>query len=337
MLETRAYREGQLNFPKLGKLETLSAKNVWLYEAQSFTPWLAENLDLLGEALGIGELELKSTEVPAGEFRLDILAEDENGNPVLIENQFGKTDHNHLGQLITYMASQRKDATAIWIAEKIREDHRAAIDWLNAVTSDGFDFFAVEVEALKIGDSDPAPFFRAVAQPNNWSRAVDAKVAADQHLAEGHILRMAYWNSFSEFLKGKDPTFSVRKNNKDHWHEFKIGRSGFSISATINTQKKRAGVELYIHRDPFKIAIKGLEKDRTKIEQEIGATLDWQELPGKKASRIALFNYDVDVTDENTYSDIHTWMLDKMQRFRVAFGHRIKSLDLDSEHAQEAL
>jgi len=320
-----------MNFPKLGKLVTLSAKSVWLYEAQTFTPWLADNLDLLGETLGIGDLELKSTEVPAGEFRLDILAEDENGNPVLIENQFGKTDHNHLGQLITYMASQRKDATAIWIAEKIRDDHRAAIDWLNGITSDGFDFFAVEVEALKIGDSDPAPFFRVVAQPNNWSRAVDAKVAADQHLAEGHILRMGYWNSFSEFLKAKDPTFSVRKNNKDHWHEFKVGRSGFSISSTINTQKRRAGVELYIHRDPFKIAIKGLEKDRTDIEREISAALDWQELPGKKASRIALYRRDVDVTDDSAYADIHAWMLDKMQRFRTAFSPRIKLLDLDGE------
>ncbi|NTE33439.1 DUF4268 domain-containing protein [Agrobacterium tumefaciens] len=323
-----------MNFPKLGKLVTLSAKSVWLYEAQTFTPWLADNLDLLGEALGIGELELKSTEVPAGEFRLDILAEDESGNPVLIENQFGKTDHSHLGQLITYMASQRKDATAIWIAEKIREDHRAAIDWLNATTTDGFDFFAVEVEALKIDNSDPAPFFRIVAQPNNWSRAVDAKVAADQDLADRHILRMAYWNSFSEFLKSTDPTFSVRKNNKDHWHEFKVGRSGFAISATINAQKNRVGIELYNHRDPFKIGIKGLERDRADIEHEIGASLEWQELPGKKASRIVLYRYDVDVSDKNTYADIHSWMLDKMQRFRKAFAHRVKQLDLDGEDEQ---
>lgn len=323
-----------MNFPKLGRLETLSAKSVWLYEAQAFTPWLAENLDLLGKTLGIGELELKSTEVPAGEFRLDILAEDENGSPVLIENQFGKTDHNHLGQLITYIASQRKDATAIWIAEKIRDDHRAAIDWLNGVTAEGFDFFAVEVEALKIGDSDPAPFFRVVAQPNNWSRAVDARVTADQHLAERHMVRMDYWNSFSEFLKGKDPTFSVRKNNKDHWHEFKVGRSGFAISATINTQKKRAGVELYIHRDPLKNAIRELERDRIEIEREIGAALDWQELPGKKASRIALYRHDVDVADDKIYADIHAWMLDKMQRFRTAFGRRVKQLDIDGEDDQ---
>lgn len=320
-----------MTFPKLGKLTKLSAKSVWVYEAQTFTPWLAHNLDLLGDALGIGELELKNTEVPAGEFRLDILAQDDSGSPVLIENQFGKTDHGHLGQLVTYMASQRKDATAIWIAESIREDHRAAVDWLNSVTADGFSFFAVEVEALRIGDSDPAPFFRVVAQPNNWSKAIDAKVAADQDLAERHILRMAYWASFAEYLKIHDTSFSVRANNKDHWHEFKIGRSGFAISATINIQKKRTGVELYIHKDPMKNHIRALESEKSAIEAEIGFALEWQELLGKKASRIALYQYGIDVTDEAKFGEIHAWMLDKMRRFRAAFGLRIRQLDLQGD------
>jgi hypothetical protein len=320
-----------MNFPKLGRLVTLTAKSVWQYEAQTFTPWLAENLDLLGEALGIGELELKSTEVPAGEFRLDILAEDENGSPILIENQFGKTDHGHLGQLITYMASQRKDATAIWIAEKIRDDHRAAIDWLNATTKEGFDFFAVEVEALKIGDSDPAPFFRVVAQPNNWSRAVDAKVSADADVAERHISRMSYWNSFSDYLKIHDPSFTVRRDNKDHWHEFKIGRSGFAISATINIQKKRAGVELYMHRDPLKHAIRTLEQQKAEIEAEIGESLEWQELSGKKASRIALYLQGVDPSDEGSFPEIQSWMLQRMQKFRRAFAVKVKALDMDGQ------
>jgi len=324
-----------MNFPKLGKLVTLSAKSVWMYEAQTFTPWLAENLDLLGDALGLGELELKSTEVPAGEFRLDILAEDESGYPVLIENQFGKTDHGHLGQLITYMASQRKDATAIWIAEKIRDDHRAAIDWLNATTKDGFDFFAVEVEALKIGDSDPAPFFRVVAQPNNWSRAVDAKVSAEVDIAQRHILRMSYWNSFSEYLRTHDPSFSVRRDNKDHWHEFKIGRSGFAISATVNSQKKRVGVELYIHRDPLKTIIRFLARQRAEIEAAIGSELDWQELPGKKASRVAIYRHNVDPSISSEYYELHAWMLDKMQRFRSTFGPRIRELSLGGDETAD--
>ena len=149
--------------PKLGRLQTLKATEVWGNEPQVFTPWLSQNLNLLAEALQIDELELKGTEVPAGDFRLDILAEDTEGNPVIIENQFGATDHRHLGQLISYAASQGSKMTVVWVAERFKDDHRAAIDWLNANTLEGFDFFAVEIEALKIGDSDPAPFFNVVA------------------------------------------------------------------------------------------------------------------------------------------------------------------------------
>ena len=129
--------------PKLGTLITLRATEVWGNEPQVFTPWLSQNLHLLAEALQIDELELKGTEVPAGDFRLDVLAEDAEGNPVIIENQFGATDHRHLGQLISYAASQAGMSTVVWVAERFKDDHRAAIDWLNANTLEGVDFFAV--------------------------------------------------------------------------------------------------------------------------------------------------------------------------------------------------
>ncbi|MER8760683.1 MULTISPECIES: DUF4268 domain-containing protein [unclassified Mesorhizobium] len=274
---------------------------------------------------------MKATELPAGEFRLDILAEDESGNPVLIENQFGNTDHRHLGQLITYIASQRSDVTAIWIAESIREDHRAAIDWLNSTTKEGFNFFAVEVEALKIGDSDPAPFFRVVAQPNNWARAVDAKVSSEGELAERHKVRLAYWASFAEYLRKNDPSFAINRQNKDNWIQFRIGRAGFAILCTISTSKQRIGVELYLFNDPLKVGIRELKLNRAAIEAAIGEPLEWQELPNKKASRIALYRNDVDPSETGSYSDLHAWMLDKMQRFRLVFAPRVKLLDLGAD------
>lgn len=322
-----------MTIPKLGKLVTVTAKSVWQLEAQSFTPWLAQNLELLSDALDLGDLELKGTETWVGDFRLDILAEDADNNPVLIENQFGRTDHGHLGQLITYMAGRRENITAIWIAEEVREEHRAAIDWLNSVTSDGVNFFAVEVVALQIGDSDPAPFFRIVSRPNNWTRAIDAKIAGDQDLAERHIARMAYWASFADFVKAHDPSFHVRPDNKEHSHGFRIGKAGFSIGGLINRKKTRIGVELYIQSDPGKTAIRALERDRAEIEREIGSPLEWQELPGKIGSRVALYKAGIDVTDEANYPAINAWMLENLQRFRSAFQNRVKNLDLnDEEH-----
>jgi hypothetical protein len=159
-----------MSHPKLGTLTTISATEVWGHEAHGFTPWLAENLNLLSEALQIDELDLQGTEISTGDFRLDILAEDSVGNPVVIENQFGATDHRHLGQLITYIASRAKPTTTIWVAERFKDDHRAAIDWLNASTNEDFSFFAVEIEASRIGESDPAPFFNVVSKPNSWTK-----------------------------------------------------------------------------------------------------------------------------------------------------------------------
>lgn len=321
-----------MNFPKLGRLLTLKAQEVWGNEPKVFTPWLSENLDLLAEAIGFEELELKDTEVAAGDFRIDILAEDERGVPVVIENQFGPTDHRHLGQLISYVASQSGKAAVVWVAERIKEDHRAAIDWLNSSTTDDYSFFAVEVEALKIGDSDPAPYFNVVAKPNVWARSVSAVVreSATEEAAERHRLRMKYWASFAEFLRQTGSTFKIRRPNKDHWFSFAIGRGGVVISATISVERyNRIGVELYFHRDPLKLAFNQLHAEKDDIEREFGEPLEWQELPGKKASRIACYKYDVDPAESSQFSDLHVWMLDHMERFKRVFQDRVKNLAMD--------
>ncbi|KQZ26498.1 hypothetical protein ASD50_03570 [Mesorhizobium sp. Root552] len=323
--------------PALGRITTVRTTDVWQNEPYVFTPWLAQNLDLLAEALDIDELELKGTEMSAGDFRIDILAEDSQGNPVIVENQFGATDHKHLGQLISYVASLSGRATMVWIAERIKEDHRAAIDWLNASTVEDFDFFAIEVAALRIADSVPAPVLRVVAKPNNWARRVGAaaREAASDGLAERHKARIAYWTSFAKFLDASDSKFRIRTPGKDHWHEFPIGRAGFAISCTITMSKQRVGVELYIHSDPLKIAFKQLLAQRESIEAEFGERLDWQDLNGKKGCRIASFLEDVDAADKHTFPRLHTWMLDRMTRFRDVFANRVRMIDLEIEEASE--
>jgi hypothetical protein len=86
----------------LGKLVEVPLKELWPGEATHFTPWLSENLALLGERLDL-ELELLSTEADAGDFAADIVAQDVATNRrVVIENQFGASDHRHLGQILTY-------------------------------------------------------------------------------------------------------------------------------------------------------------------------------------------------------------------------------------------
>ena len=142
----------------LGKLDRVDLRTVWETEAGAFTPWLAreDNLALLGETVGI-ELELEAQEKDVGPFRADLLCKDTaSGAWVLVENQLERTDHTHLGQLLTYAAGLQA-VTIVWVAARFTEEHRATLDWLNEITDDRFNFFGLEVELWRIGTSPVAP------------------------------------------------------------------------------------------------------------------------------------------------------------------------------------
>src|SRR4051812_28339062 len=162
----------ELDRKGLGRLRRVAnARDVWTSEAADFTPWLAENLDVLADELGMS-LTLLATEVPVGEFRLDIEAQTNDGRVVIIENQLDRTDHGHLGQLLVY-ASGLEAAAVVWVAPRFRDDHRRTLDWLNERTDTGVDFFGVEVSVVQTGEMSPrAPVFEVVARPNDWQKGV---------------------------------------------------------------------------------------------------------------------------------------------------------------------
>lgn len=325
----------------LGRLEPVPLRQVWPLEARDFTPWLAdaENLALLADTLELGELELQGTELKVGNFNLDILARDVEGHVVVIENQFGPTDHTHLGQILTYLAGQEGQATIVWIAEKFREEHRAAIDWLNASTIDGFAFFAVEVEALRIGDSQPAPWFNIVAKPNIFTRGVEraTRTASAGQLDDRAKAYVAYWSGFSAFLLDRPGAYKLRTAPRDYWASFGIGRSGFILVLTATFRDRKMGVEIYITHRAAKRAFDLLNIERTSIEAEFGEPLDWQRMNDKKTCRIALYRTDLDPRQENQRPTQYEWFFDRMQRFTQVFADRIRALPLDDVIETEML
>ena len=129
----------------VGKLEYVPLRDIWKHEAYDFTTWLFENFDLLNEQIGlsINPLEMEKS---VGSFNVDILAEDSNGRTVIIENQLTRTDHDHLGKLLTYM-SNLDAKVAIWIATDPRPEHVAAINFLNENVPQEFHVFRLTLEA----------------------------------------------------------------------------------------------------------------------------------------------------------------------------------------------
>jgi hypothetical protein len=138
-------------------------REVWPHEARDFTIWLEENIDLLNEYLPVPiDPESVAHEAPAGVFAVDLVATDDAGEPIVIENQLEKSNHDHLGKLITYAAA-RSAKTAIWIVAEPRDEHVRAISWLN--DADLAEFWLFKIEAIRIGDSLPAPMLTKIVGP----------------------------------------------------------------------------------------------------------------------------------------------------------------------------
>jgi hypothetical protein len=152
-----------------GSLERVSARQGWQTEDRDFTPWLAHHLDGLSDAIGL-HLELVDREHSVGRYSLDLLLEDSRARVVVAENQFGQTDHTHLGQLLTYCAGTDAQVL-IWLAERFTDEHAAALEWLNENSVEDVGFFGIELELLKIDESRLAPDFRVRVRPNAWTKA----------------------------------------------------------------------------------------------------------------------------------------------------------------------
>lgn len=323
--------------PELGRLEKVDLRDVWATEASDFTPWLAreENIALLGDTIGL-ELEVEAQEKNVGPFRADILCKDTaEGHWVLIENQLARTDHCHLGQLLTYAAGLRA-VTIVWLAERFTDEHRATLDWLNEITGDEFNFFGLEVELWKIGASLAAPKFNVVSQPNDWSRTIStaARTASQGELSGTKQWQFEYWTAFRRLMEERGGAVKPTKPFPHHWQNFSIGRTYFHLTTIVNSRAKRIAVYLVLTGDDAKTHFKLLERQRREVERDIAATLEWCELPERKESHIRLSRSGCQASDRSSWPEQHAWLFEKLQSFHRVFSSRVK--ELEAEGLEEA-
>ncbi|MCP5303441.1 MAG: DUF4268 domain-containing protein [Pseudomonadales bacterium] len=319
----------------LGRLEKVSLRTVWSGEQTDFSPWLAQedNLSLLADTIGL-ELELESTEKNVGPFRADIVCTDTATDTwVLIENQLERTDHNHLGQLMTYAAGLNA-VSIVWIAERFTEEHRAALDWLNEITDNSVNFFGLEIELWRIADSPIAPKFNVISKPNDWTKTV----AAARKENSGEItpvkqMQLEFWQGFIEELENHNSIIRVRKPRPQHWMNFSIGRSEFRMSADMNTRERRIGAQVTTLGPDAKPHFYLLQEDKEAIEAEFGRALVWRE--ASKYGIIAIRNRELDPNDRTNWPAQHRWMRQTLERLHEVFAPRIKLLDAGDYIDQE--
>ena len=305
------------------KTELPNLRTVWPDEAQDFTPWLAEdeNISILAETLGL-EITVDETEAPVGDFNVDILAtETETNNRIIIENQLEETNHDHLGKLITY-ASGTNAKVIIWVVKHVREEHKAAIEWLNNHTDSDIGFFLCEIKLIKVDDSAPAPQFDIIQKPNDWSKNVKNNLT----LNETEKKRIEYWNAFKKYASNKSKfmkLFRFRQTPQSHYYNFSIGVSGIHISVLQIKRNHQLGVMLYITDNKDLYA--NLFKDKTHIEQTIGlGPLVWKDDQTNKSCFIEMLK-NVDYDDQNDWNNQFDWIIDVMIKFKNTFGKYLRA------------
>ncbi len=309
---------------KLGRLEPFDLKKLWSHEALAFTPWLArdENLELLSDTLGM-DLELEGTEMFVGPYKADIVAQDISSNTrVIIENQLEKTNHDHLGKTLTY-ASGLDARVIIWIAREFTEEHRRALDFLNEVAAPNLRCFGIEMQLWRIGNSLPAPLFKVVSSPNDYSVAVKAEQEAG--LTPTQALYLDFWSAFKEYWHNHKTHPNLPKPYPQHWVNIAIGRANFTLTLTVSTQKQRLGCEIYLSGPNAKKAFNLLMAQQQQIEQATGP-LEWRELPGKQDCRILIVQRSVDIRDHDVWQEAFQWLRQEALLFDKAFRPRIKAL-----------
>lgn len=318
---------------QLGRLERVELRDIWANEATGFTPWLArpENMAILSEALSI-DLELEAQERAVGPFRADLLCKDiDTDRWVLIENQLDRTDHSHLGQLLTY-ASGLEAVTIVWIAARFTEEHRSTLDWLNKITDERFRFFGLEVELWRIGGSPAAPKFNIVSKPNEWSHSVAtaARVIDESEQSETKLTQQKYWAALNTKLESiGGPVSGRRKAQPQSWMQYRIGRSHMALGGAMNSQKRQIRAELYLQGPSAKTFFGLLKNQQAEIERELGYALEWQELPEGQDSRIAIFLNEVDPTDEADWPRQHDWLAKRLNEMHRVFAPRVRELEAE--------
>ena len=308
------------------KIARIPLRDAFRHEAYDFTKWLQENLDVLNDCIDL-TLSNAEREAAAGDFSVDLVAEDESGSKVIIENQLEKSNHDHLGKLVTYLVAMEARA-AIWIVSEPRPEHVSAITWLNESSSASF--YLLKLEAIKIGSSDPAPLLTLIVGPSDATKAVGK---AKQEFAERYDIRRDYWTKLLDYAKTKTQLHAGISPGRYHWIATGAGKRGLSFNYVV--WEHETSVELYIDRGKNaegenKAIFDWFYARKDEIEKAFGETLEWERLDTKRAARVRKTITLGGWKDPDRWGEIHSETVSAMIRLEKALKPYFQKLDIEA-------
>ncbi|MGY5874589.1 MAG: DUF4268 domain-containing protein [Candidatus Thorarchaeota archaeon] len=308
----------------IGKLENIPIRDVWDNEPRGFNKWLADNIDILSEALNLQiPLVPPDTESSVGPFLADLVIENESGERVVIECQLEDSDHKHLGQVVTYLTNLEAKM-AIWICTNPRSEHIRAISWLNEVSPVDISFFIVRVQTVKIGDSPPAPLFTLIAGPSEATKETGRAKELD---AERHRLRQQFWSQLLEKCQTPGNLFKDISPGKFTYIQKGAGFAGITYKYVISYSS--AGVELYIDThdaDNNKRILDRLKEKKDEIENRFGIPLIWDHEKGRRACKVSWKREDIGLRDEDDWPNIQDELIQNMAKLHMAINDKLDAV-----------
>ena len=232
-----------MNPEDLHSVEYLSANEIWDHEEYDFTPWIVDHINQLGRTIGI-EIDEIEREEAVGGYSADITGTVMNTDgKIVIENQFGTTNHDHLGKLLTYGAGIDAEFV-IWLAEEFRDEHRSVLEWLNTGAPGTAKFFGITPRVMRLNGSEQLGYdFVIAVEPNDWERELQESLSSREQ---------AYKNFFSELTERyaeANPSWHQLTPQPQSWLNFGAGISGISFSWAFH-QGPELAAELYIRYFP---------------------------------------------------------------------------------------
>ncbi|MDX2075854.1 MAG: DUF4268 domain-containing protein [bacterium] len=303
----------------ISKAQFIPIRQAFPHEAHDFTQWLSKNLDALSDRIGITFSDIEP-EKSVGSFNVDIFCKDSAGHNVIIENQLERTNHDHLGKVLTYMVNLEAK-TAIWVAIEARPEHEAVVSWLNQFTPVDMRFYFVKLEAIRIGDS-VAPWFTVLVAPDEQLSEIGEQ-KKNEALSNIKLLYFEFWTYFLDYTDGKTILRYKTPGGKSYKDVNGASiKNGLSIGYNVNARDGKVGVYLYIDlgdSDDNKKFFDHLYEIHEKIELQIGAELDWRKSDREKSCRIFYLVDGIDINDKSQWEKIADTLIDMMTHFEKAF------------------